>query len=73
MHVVNTNALHRKMLAECLNLAIENATTSSPGAGTRTYAYLMYTVGASLVDICGALFSGDGGGDGRGDLRGPEI
>jgi hypothetical protein len=33
----------------------------------------MHTVGASLVDIYGALFSGDGGGDGRGDLRGPEI
>jgi len=34
----------------------------------------MYTVGASLVDdIHGVLFAGHGGGDGRGDLRGPEI
>jgi hypothetical protein len=33
----------------------------------------MYTAGASLVDIYITLFSGDDGGDGRGDLRGPEV
>jgi hypothetical protein len=32
------------------------------------HTYLMYTVGASLVDICSSLFSSHDGGDGRGDL-----
>nr|ACR35274.1 unknown [Zea mays] len=33
----------------------------------------MYTVGEGPVDVHGALFAGHGGGDGQGDLRGPEI
>jgi hypothetical protein len=34
----------------------------------------MYTVGEGPVDdVHGALFAGHDGGDGQGDLRGPEI
>jgi hypothetical protein len=42
-------------------------------AGDRHTPYLVHAVGASLVDIHGVLLAGHGGGDSRGDLRGPET